>query len=127
MRIISVIIAAFLMTSALVLGSTSARQQALGQPQSLEQQEAQSSIQKIETMINDLQALRPELNEIANDFAMNPVSLLEYLNSLEPMEGIRTMLALETLRLLMNLRASYSIAENQTSQAPPAGQTTPEQ
>lgn len=126
MRIISVIIAALLFSSALLLGSGSASQQALGQQQQLsDQQEAQPSIQKIETMINDLQVLRPELNEITNELAVNPVSLLNYLNSLEPTEGIRTLLALETLRLLMNLRASYLIDENLTGQAAPAGQMTP--
>jgi hypothetical protein len=120
-RTISVIILAFLISSALVLGSTSVRHQAIGQQQSLDQGEAQTSIQTIETMISDLRALHPELNELADDLAVNPVSLLEYLNSLEPTEGIRTLLALETLRLLMNLRASYSIAENLTSGATPAG------
>lgn len=126
MRIISVLISAFLMTSALVFGSTSIRQQALGQQQSLDQGEAQTSIQTIETMISDLLALHPELNELADDLAANPVSLLEYLNSLEPTEGIRTLLALETLRLLINLRASYSVAENITSQAAPEDQMTSE-
>jgi hypothetical protein len=77
-------------------------------------------------MISDLRALHPELNELGDDLAVNPVSLLEYLNSLEPTEGIRTLLALETLRLLMNLRASYSVDENITSQAAPADQMTPE-
>jgi hypothetical protein len=125
MRITSVIIAALLSSSALVLSSASASQQALGQQQLSDQQEAQSSIQKIETMVNDLKVLRPELNEITNDLAVNPVSLLNYLNSLEPTEGIRTLLALETLRLLMNLRASYLIDESLTGQADPAGQITP--
>lgn len=97
--------ASVLVVSFLVIGSlTGASQVAIAQEN---QTEVQESIQ-IEGIIDELLQVHPVLSELMQE---DDIGVIEYLNELETQEAVHQLLALKTLKNLIELQTSHEIAE----------------
>ena len=97
--------ASVLVVSFLVIGSlTGASQVAVAQEN---QTEVQESIQ-IEGIIDELLQVHPVLSELMQE---DDIGVIEYLNELETQEAVHQLLALKTLKNLIELQTSHEIAE----------------